>query len=243
MKLLSKVLFYALIFLITTLHLNPIKAEQISNEYEKNNILQENQEKSENSFQKFFQEKSLKKDEVFKRKEERNFIEVSKETEKKEKPIREDERDENNPRKLTDEDGYIIVHYGNDASYPNGYRKGDSATKISKIIYKGDIYQDTDLYIEAGTYIEIYISSSVTELNDFFLSMGIPDYETNCENIIAIDLSHLKTAPTTMDHFFDGCNNFRALDMSGIDLSTVSSSDYIFNGVLTYNTLIFMVLH
>ena len=139
MKLLSKVLFYALIFLITTLHLNPIKAEQISNEYEKNNILQENQEKSENSFQKFFQEKSLKKDEVFKRKEERNFIEVSKETEKKEKPIREDERDENNPRKLTDEDGYIIVHYGNNAYYPYGYRTGDSATKISKIIYNGKL--------------------------------------------------------------------------------------------------------
>ena len=67
MKLLNKVLFYALIFLLAPLHLNPIKAEQISHESEKNYILQENQDKSENSFQKIFQEKSQKKVEVFKR--------------------------------------------------------------------------------------------------------------------------------------------------------------------------------
>ena len=226
MKLLNKVLFYALIFLLAPLHLNPIKAEQISHESEKNYILQENQDKSENSFQKIFQEKSQKKVEVFKRKEDRNFIEFSKEIGTKEKSIRKDEKDENNPRKLTDEDGYIIVHYGNDASYSSGYRTGSSApTTISKIIYNDQTYQYNSAFtIAAGTYIEIYISSSVTELNDFFMSMWHPDYETNCASIIAIDLSHLKTAATIMDYFFDGCNNFRALNMSGIDLSTVSSS-------------------
>ena len=120
MKPLNKVLFFILIFLLSSLLLNSIKPEIISKKSEKNYILQENQDKYENSFQKIFPEKSLKKDEIFKREENGNFVEVSKETEKKEKPIIKYERDEINPRKLEDEENYIIVHYGSDASYPNG---------------------------------------------------------------------------------------------------------------------------
>ena len=131
-------LFYFLILLLPLLHLSPIKAELISNKSERNYILQENQDKSENSFQKNFPEKSLQKDEIFKRKKDRNFVDVSKETEKKEKSIIKEERDEKNPRKLTDEENYIIVHYGSDASYSNGYRTGGrAADRISKIMYNG----------------------------------------------------------------------------------------------------------
>ena len=168
MRFLNKVLFYFLILLLPLLHLSPIKAELISNKSERNYILQENQDKSENSFQKNFPEKSLQKDEIFKRKKDRNFVDVSKETEKKEKSIIKEERDEKNPRKLTDEENYIIVHYGSDASYSNGYRTSRNS-EISKIMYNGETFQyNSPLTITAGTYIEIYISSSVTALAGFF---------------------------------------------------------------------------
>ena len=189
MRFLNKVLFYFLILLLPLLHLSPIKAELISNKSERNYILQENQDKSENSFQKNFPEKSLQKDEIFKRKKDRNFVDVSKETEKKEKSIIKEERDEKNPRKLTEEENYIIVHYGSDAYYSNGYRTGGrAADRISKIMYNGETFQyNSPLTITAGTYIEIYISSSVTTLAGFFYSY-FTDYETNCEKIISIDL-------------------------------------------------------
>ena len=172
MKPLNKVLFFVLIFLFASLLLSPIKPEIISKKSEKNYILQENQDKYENSFQKIFPEKSLKKDEIFKREEDRNFVEISKETEKKGKPIIKYERDESDPRKLSEEENYIIVHYGSDASYSNGYRTGgDFYDAIIKIMYNGNEYQGNSvLNIATGTYIEIYISSDAINIgNSFFI--------------------------------------------------------------------------
>ena len=126
MKHVKKWLFYSLIFLFSSLHLSTIKAELISHKSEKNNILKENRDKCENSFQKNFPEKSLKKDGIFKREEDLNFVKVSKETEKKEKPIIKDKRDEKNPRKLTDEDNYIVIHYRANTIYVNGFRSGEN---------------------------------------------------------------------------------------------------------------------
>ena len=237
MRFLNKVLFYFLILLLPLLHLSPIKAELISNKSERNYILQENQDKSENSFQKNFPEKSLQKDEIFKRKKDRNFVDVSKETEKKEKSIIKEERDEKNPRKLTDEENYIIVHYGSDASYSNGYRTGErNGNAISKIMYNGETFQyNSPLTITAGTYIEIYISSSVTALNGFFMrDSRSTECETNCEKIISIDLSHLKSLSLTdIDYLFYMCNGFKALDMSGIKLSSVNSTKRFLDGVFS----------
>ena len=78
MKPLNKVLSFVLIFLLASLLLSPIKPEIISKKSVNNYILKENQDKYENSFQKIFPEKSLKKDEIFKREKNRNFVEISK---------------------------------------------------------------------------------------------------------------------------------------------------------------------
>ena len=229
MKLLNKVLFYSLIFFFASLHLRPIKAELISYKSEKNHILQENRDKCENFFQKIFSEKKIKKDEIYKKGEDMNLVKVSKETEKKEKPIIKAERNENNLRKLADEDSYIIVHYGKDASYPNGFRTdAGSATLITKIMYNGNTFQyNSVLTITAGTYIEIYISSSQTSISSFFNAGTTSDYETNCANIKLIDLSHLINPFRIMNSFFTNCNGIKALYMYGIDLaSVIASSDF-----------------
>ena len=170
MKPLNKMLFFILIFLFPSLLLSPIKPEIISKKSENNYFLQENQDKYENSFQKIFPEKSLKKDEIFKREKDRNFVEISKKTEKKQKPIIKYERDESDPRKLSEEENYIIVHYGSDASYPNGYRTGGYLyDAIIKIMYNGNEYQSNSvLNIVAGTYIKIYISSTATNMGSYF---------------------------------------------------------------------------
>ena len=171
MKFLNKVLFYGLLFLLALLALSPIKAEIISDKSDKNHNLKENLDKCENSFQKIFPEKSLKKDEILKKEKDRNFAIVSKENEKKEKSNIKDEKSENNPRKLADEDNYIIVHYGNDASYPDGFRAdGSYDDKITKIMYKGQtLAYNSPLTITAGTYIEIHMASSTYTLDSFFM--------------------------------------------------------------------------
>ena len=168
----------------------------------------------------------------------------SKETEKKEKSIIKEERDEKNPRKLTDEENYIIVHYGSDASYSNGYREGRiAANAISKIMYNGETFQyNSPLTITAGTYIEIYISSSQTTISSFFYAGTSSEYETNCANIKLIDLSHLKNSFRIMTNFFTNCNGIKALDMSMINLASVTSSSDFFKGITSliylniYNT-------
>ena len=233
MELLKKVLFYSLIFLFVSLHLSLIKAELISHKSEKNYILQENLDKCKNSFQKIFSEKNLKKDEIYKKGEYMNLVKVLKETEEKEKPIIKAERNENNPRKLADEDNYIIVHYGKDASYPNGFRiDGGSETLITKIMYNGNTFQyNSVLTITAGTYIEIYISSSQDTISSFFKAGTSPDYETNCENIKLIDLSHLQNSFRIVNTFFNGCNGIKALDMTGINLASVTASTDFFKGI------------
>ena len=174
MNLLNKALLYFLIFLIALLHLNPIKNGQISNESEKNCILRENQNKTENSFQKIFQEKSLKKDKVFKRKEDRNFIEVSKEAEKKEKPMIKDERDENNPRKLTDEDNskiHIDIYFLYEVRYDAGFNVETDNHRDTVVFLKSgsDTIQLGDSFnINSNDKLEIYFSSDVTTLESFF---------------------------------------------------------------------------
>ena len=173
-----------------------------------------------------------------------NLVKVSKETEKKEKPIIKAERNENNLRKLTDEDSYIIVHYGKDASYPNGFRTdAGSATLITKIMYNGNTFEyNSALTIIAGTYIEIYISSSQTTISSFFYAGTSSEYETNCANIKLIDLSHLKNSFRIMTNFFTNCNGIKALDMSMINLASVTSSSDFFKGITSliylniYNT-------
>ena len=234
-------MFFVLTFLFDSLLLSPIKPEIISQKSEKNYILQENQDKCENSFQKIFPEKSLKKDEIFKREENGNFVEISKETGKKGKPIIKYERDENNPRKLADEENYIIVHYGSTALYLNGYRSGGNlADAITKIMYNGNEYQyNSPLTIEAGAYIEIYISSSATNMENYFLSgASSNERETKCDKIISIDLSHLKQSiAEQVSNFLYSCNGLTALDMSGINLGSVIASSGFLSEV---NTLIYL---
>ena len=195
MKPLNKVLFFVLIFLFASLLLSPIKPEK--------------------SFQKIFPEKSLKKDEILKREEDMYFVEISKKTNKKEKPIIKYERDERNPRKLSEEENYIIVHYGSDASYPNGYRTGGYLyDAIIKIMYNGNEYQSNSvLNIAAGTYIEIYISSTATNMGSYFSYETISTYgETNCDKIISIDLSHLKQSIVKfVTNFLYKCNGLQHL--------------------------------
>ena len=96
--------------------------------------------------------------------------------------------------------------------------------------------------ITAGTYIEIYISSSQTSISSFFNAGTTSDYETNCANIKLIDLSHLINPFRIMNSFFTNCNGIKALYMYGIDLASVIASSDFFKGITSliylniYNT-------
>ena len=224
MRLTNKVLFYVLIFLLASFYPIPIKSDPIVHKAEKNDILHGNQDKFEISFQKIFSEKSLGKDENFKKEDVRNFAEVSKESGKNEKLTTKDERDKNIPRHLQDIESYIIIYYGLDANYPSGFRPSYTDNIITNIKYNNNnLGADSNLNVYGGENIKVYINSSVTDLSSFFAS------EPNCAKIISIDLSHLQNNFVNLGSFFDSCNIFIALNMSGLDLSSVENSANFFN--------------
>ena len=110
-------------------------------------------------------------------------------------------------------------------------------------MYNGNTFQyNSVLTITAGTYIEIYISSSQTTISSFFYAGTSSDYETNCANIKLIDLSHLKNSFKIMTSFFNKCNGIKAIMMSGNNFASVTASSDFFKGITSliyldiYNT-------
>ena len=230
MKLANKVLFYALIFLMASLYPIPLKADLIVHKSEKNDSLHGGQDKFEISLQKIFSEKSSGKDENFKKEDGRNFTEVSKEEGKNEKLTIKDERDKNIPRLLQDIENYIIVYYGSDANYSSGFRPSLPNSIITHIIYRNENFEvNSNLYVYAGENIKVYIASSIPILPSFFESEF--EKERNCESIISIDLSHLQNNFINLGSFFNSCNTFNVLNMSGLNLSNVGISENFFNRV------------
>ena len=79
--------------MLSSLYPIPIKTDLIVHKAEKNDILHENKDNFEISFQKISSEKSLGKDGILKKEDGHNFGKVSKEVRKNEKLTTKNERD------------------------------------------------------------------------------------------------------------------------------------------------------
>jgi len=238
MKFTNKVLFYALIFLLSSLYPIPIKTDLIVHKAEKNDILHENKDNFEISFQKISSEKSLGKDGILKKEDGHNFGKVSKEVRKNEKLTTKNERDKNNHRFLQDEGNYIIVYYGSEANY-YGYRSSEYVDTIITSIKIGELNKgaNDNFDVSAGEYIKVYIDSSLTSLSSFFDGDSFSGKESNCGSIISIDLSHLTNDFEDLSYFFNSCEGFKVLNMSGLDLGYVDNSEDFFGGVTSIKYL------
>ena len=116
---------------------------------------------------------------------------------------------------------YIIIYFEREAIYENGFIKdgeGNIFREGIEFIINGNHnnkLKGTDkLTIKKGKKIEIYFSSDITSLENYFST----EKDENTKKVYSIDLSHLKTSSViNMNSMFYGCNSLKSIDFSNID--------------------------
>ena len=140
---------------------------------------------------------------------------------------------------------YIIMRYGKDVEYNSGFitdtyngEVNEYRNAIEFIIYKDyttKIKRADKLIISANTKMEIYLSSSLKNIQSFFSS----NYDYNVESIISIDLSHLDTSLIeNMDSLFLGCISLESIDLNDKDLSNAKNMNLMFLGCNSLHSII-----
>ena len=91
---------------------------------------------------------------------------------------------------------YIIVHYGNNSVYENGYQN-EKRNNLSFVVYDSTIiFSNESLTVGKNKYIQIHFLSSIESLESFFSA----EYDTNAQNIVSIDFSHFNSS--LLNQFF-----------------------------------------
>ena len=89
-------------------------------------------------------------------------------------------------------DNYIIIYYGEESVYKNGFynKYRDNVSFIINGNYINTLQNDQSFKVNAGCKMELYFNSILTSLESFF------DYnhDINVRNIKSIDLSHFNTS-------------------------------------------------
>ena len=130
---------------------------------------------------------------------------------------------------------YILLEYGNQTYYPNGfiyngnennaYRKDNN---IEFILKENEIYKYTgeeELNIEAGTWIKIFFSKPINTLESFFDK----SFDENVENIVFIDFSYFDSSSiNNINSLFKGCSSLKSIDLSYIKTSLIKSMEQLF---------------
>ena len=127
---------------------------------------------------------------------------------------------------------YMIVKYGNQVDYNEGFNPNNyipSRNQIGYIAYSGirtDI--DTKLNIrERPDSIEIYFFRKITSFDNFFNG----EIDTNSKSIISVDLSHLNTPLlTNTSKMFFQCTSIKEINFINFDISSVESMSEMFSG-------------
>ena len=146
-----------------------------------------------------------------------------------------------------DDTNYIIVEYGKQTNYPNGFINNGNANNdyrkdiaIKYIIKESDQSKydaDKELNIEAGTRIQIHFSNPVTSFQSFFDST----YDTNAKNIEFIDFSNfISSSVTDISSLFKGCTSLKVVDMSNFDFKSIEQSSSLFSDA---NNLKYIILN
>ena len=132
----------------------------------------------------------------------------------------------NHTKKLSKDDGgYIILYYKSEAFYRDGF-KNSYRNYISYIINRNNNNlqnnDEEELYISAGTYIEIHFNPPPRALNNFFNF----NLDNKALKIESIDLSNLKTSSVnTMEAMFYGCSSLKSIDLSNLNTSSLTDME------------------
>jgi surface protein len=121
---------------------------------------------------------------------------------------------------------YIVIFFGKDTLYSKGfannYRKDIQFLLVQNNHSK--ISSEEELFIKSGSKLEIYYSSPVESLENYFNK----EIDINMENVVSIELSNFDTSKVTnMKSTFYGCSSLKSLDLSHINTSLVANMNWM----------------
>ena len=153
---------------------------------------------------------------------------------------------------------FIAISFSKDTYYSKGFAN-DYRKNIQFIINKNSnskISGEDDLYLPAGSKLEIYYSSPVESLENYFnkendinveniVSIDFANFDTSkvtnmkstffgCSSLKSLDISTMNTSQvTTMNSMFSECSSLESIDLSSFDLSSVVYMNYMFSGCIS----------
>ena len=133
-------------------------------------------------------------------------------------------------------DNYMLIYYDQDVTYENGFEIDDnldtSRNKEYFIINK-DYFNKKNkndrLFISKGSKLEIYYTSEITTLANYFDADS--KYDQNAQYIKKVDLSHfdLSTIDSTAS-MFSGCSALQSVDFFNKKISSLKEMNSMFYG-------------
>ena len=124
---------------------------------------------------------------------------------------------------------YMIIYYGNDGEYPNGFQN-KFRNNVSFII-NGDLRDKLNISssfnIYEGNKITIYFDSPIKSLESFFDI----NYDSNVNYITSIDFSHFDFSEITdMNNMFTDCSSLESIIFPDIIASKINNMYHMFFG-------------
>ena len=125
---------------------------------------------------------------------------------------------------------YIIVYYGNDHKYNNGYEKGDTDDKyregIKYLKYdNAKINPNENFTITAGSKLEIHFSYPIQNFSSFF------DHDYDDSDIISIDLTNVDASPIiSTKNMFHDCKSLTSINISNFNTLALKDISNMFSG-------------
>ena len=140
-----------------------------------------------------------------------------------------------NNSNICENNNYILIKFGKEAEYNygfisdtyNGYQFRKGIEFIIMGLHQRKINGTDKLYIPKGAILEIYFSSNIKSLQNFFSA----NYDYNMENIISIDFTHFDSSSVTdMSSTFFGCRSLRSIDLSNFKSNSINNMKFMFFG-------------
>ena len=118
---------------------------------------------------------------------------------------------------------YMTIYYGNDTEYLKGFAN-QYRTDIKYIIgynREVEIMANQSFKITGGNKIEVYFSSNLKSLQNFFYYKN----DNNVKNIISIDLSQLNSFEIErLDFSFYGCSSLKSIDLTYFNTTSLTKT-------------------
>ena len=125
---------------------------------------------------------------------------------------------------LCKSDNYIILYYGKESNYKNGFinKYRNITSFIINEYYNNTLDTNEEFVVKEGCKIELYFNSILTSLESFFDY----NYDINIGNIKSIDLSHFNSLLiTNMNKAFSGCTSLESINFDNFIFSSSNKGE------------------